>query len=67
MLYEIPIAGVQVAGFVMIVLGSLVITSFLCALLEHGRLVESIWNPPLFFIGLWACIGLGLSLFYYGS
>ena len=67
MLYEIPIAGVQVAGFVLIILGSLAGTSFLCALLERRRLVESIWNPPLFFIGLWACLGLGLALFYYGS
>ena len=54
MLYEIPIAGVQVAGFVILAIGSLTATTAICALIERFQLVEWVWNPPLFFLGLWA-------------
>jgi hypothetical protein len=67
MLYEIPIAGVQVAAFVILAIGSLTATTAICALIERFQLVEWVWNPPLFFLGLWACLGLGTALFYYGS
>ncbi|HEY5778448.1 MAG TPA: DUF1656 domain-containing protein [Terrimicrobiaceae bacterium] len=67
MLYEIPIAGVQIAGFVILTILSLAATSVVCALLERFQLVKWVWNPPLFFLGLWACLGLGMALFYYGS
>jgi hypothetical protein len=46
---------------------SLVATSATCSLLERFKLTEWIWNPPLFFLGLWACIGFGTALFIYGS
>ena len=48
MLYEIPIAGVQVAGFVILAIGSLTATTAICALIERFQLVEWVWNPPLF-------------------
>ena len=67
MLYEIPIAGVQVAGFVALAVGSLMATTAICALIEKLKLVAWIWNPPLFFLGLWACLGLGAALVFYGS
>jgi hypothetical protein len=67
MIYEIPIAGVQVAAFVVLVIGSLVATAAICALIEKFQLVEWLWNSPLFFLGLWACLGLASALFYYGS
>jgi hypothetical protein len=67
MLYEIPIAGVQVAAFVLLAIGSLAATAAICALIEKFQLVKWLWNPPLFFLGLWACLGLGAALFYYGS
>jgi hypothetical protein len=67
MLYEIPIAGVQVAGFVLLAIGSLVAAAAICGLIEKFKLVEWFWNPPLFFLGLWACLGLAAALFYYGS
>jgi len=67
MIYEIPIAGVQVAGFVLIILVSLGVTALICGALEKWGLVVWIWNPPLFFLGLWACLGLTIALFYYGS
>lgn len=52
MIYEIPIAGVQVAGFVLIILVSLGVTALICGALEKWGLVVWIWNPPLFFLGL---------------
>jgi uncharacterized protein DUF1656 len=67
MLYEIPIAGVQVAAFVLLAIGSLVVTAAICTLIEKFQLVGWLWNPPLFFLGLWACLGLATALFYYGS
>jgi hypothetical protein len=67
MIYEIPIGGVQVAAFVVLAIGSLAATAAICALIERFQLVEWLWNPPLFFLGLWACLGLGAALFYYGS
>jgi Protein of unknown function (DUF1656) len=67
MIYEIPIAGVQIAAFVVLAIGSLAVTAAICALIEKFQLVEWLWNPPLFFLGLWACLGLGAALFYYGS
>jgi hypothetical protein len=66
MLDEIPIAGLQVAGFVVLSVMSLVATSAACSLLERFHLTGWIWNPPLFFLGLWACIGFGAALFFYG-
>jgi len=66
MLYEIPLAGLQIAGFVVLAVLSLVATSALCSLLERCKLTEWIWNPPLFFLGLWACLGFGSALFFYG-
>jgi hypothetical protein len=67
MIYEIPIGGVQVAAFVVLAIGSLAATAAICALIERFQLVQWLWNPPLFFLGLWACLGLGAALFYYGS
>ena len=67
MLYEIPIAGLQIAGFVALAVLSLVTTSAACSLLERFQLTGWIWNPPLFFLGLWACLGFGAALFYYGA
>jgi hypothetical protein len=67
MLYEIPIAGLQIAGFLALAVGSLAAASAICSLMERFQLVEWVWNPPLFFLGLWACLGLGAALFYYGS
>jgi hypothetical protein len=67
MLYEIPIAGVQVAAFVVLAIVSLAAAAAVCALIERFKLVEWLWNPPLFFLGLWACLGLAVALFYYGS
>ena len=65
--YEISIAGFQVATFVGLAIGSLAATTGICALIEKFKLVEWIWNPPLFFLALWACLGLGIAVFYYGS
>jgi hypothetical protein len=67
MIYEIPIAGVQVAAFVVLAIVSLAATAAICALIERLQLVAWLWSPPLFFLGLWACLGLGAALFYYGS
>jgi hypothetical protein len=67
MLYEIPIAGVQVAGFVVLAIGSLAATAAICGLIEKFQLADWLWNPPLFFLGLWASLGLVAALFYYGS
>jgi hypothetical protein len=49
MLYEIPIAGVQVAALVVLAIGSLAATAAIC-LIEKFQLVEWLWNPPLFFL-----------------
>jgi hypothetical protein len=58
MLYEIPIAGVQVAAFLVLAIGSLAATAAICALTEKFQLVE--W---LFFPELSACLGLATALF----
>lgn len=67
MLYEIPVAGVEVAGFVALAIISLVVASAACALIQKLKLVSWIWNPPLFFLALWALLGLGAAIFYYGA
>lgn len=67
MLYEISISGFQVAAFLLLAIGSLVATTAICALIERFQLVEWVWNPPLFFLALWACLGLGAAFFYYGA
>jgi hypothetical protein len=66
MLYEIPIGGVEVAAFLVLAIGSLAATAAICLLIEKFQLVEWLWNPPLFFLGLWACLGLATALLYYG-
>ena len=67
LIYESPIAGVQVAAFVVLAIGSLAATAAICTLIERFQLVDWLWNPPLFFLGLWACLGLGAALLYYGA
>ena len=59
MLYEIPIAGVQVAAFVVLAIGSLAATAAICALIEKFQLVGWLWNPRFFSSGsepVWASL-----------
>ncbi len=65
-LYEVPIGGAQVAAFVWILLGSLVLAAGAGALIERTPARSWVWNVPLFTLGLWACLGLLGALYWYG-
>lgn len=65
-LYEVPLGGAQVAVFVFILLGTLVVAAGVGAAIERIPSKGLVWNVPLFTLGLWACLALWCALHFYG-